>query len=223
MSPEIFLPRYLTRGWGEGGIHFFPFLLSPLKIANKPNYCCDWSWEEILFWSEPTLFLDSSQQLQISKILFLSHDSGYSETHLWKIAVSHTCFILVATFDTFQLFEPRPVLESERQKRPVWKKRWASKIWKVEAKGVKRLASDCGGPWRAAWQVKGNAPPRLDWAQCQNMRERNLGQEWPPPPPVIGNSVYGPQRYWLSAAFCLDYDPRIARSSPDINWWGPIC
>ena len=28
-------------------------------------------------------------------------------------------FILVATFDTFQLFEPRPVLESERQKRPV--------------------------------------------------------------------------------------------------------
>ena len=70
MSPEIFLSRYLTRGWGEGGIHFFPFLLSPLKIANKPNYCCDWSWEEILFWSEPTLLLDSSQQLQISKILF---------------------------------------------------------------------------------------------------------------------------------------------------------
>ena len=108
---------------------------------------------------------------------------------------------------------------------------------KVKVKGVISIkdteseSERCKTAWIRLWralamwgqQVKGNAPPSIG-LNVKTCARRNLGQVWPPP--VIGNSVYGPASPYycvLSTAFCFDYDPRIARSSPDINWWGPIC
>ena len=55
---------------------------------------------------------------------------------------------------------------------------------------VKRVESDCGGPWQCGcFAGKRQRSPSIG-LNVKTGARRNLGQEWTSP--VIGNSVYGP-------------------------------
>ena len=78
---------------------------------------------------------------------------------------------------------------------------------------VKRVESDCGGPWQCRCFAGKRQGSPLNWAQCQNRRAEESGSRVDPTS-YRKFGIWAGQPLVLSVAFCPDYDPRIARSSP---------